>query len=207
MKPLPAHSIFEAELHLMVQPCEACDSGPLQVTDETIEEAHIDSIVCVTSRCTSCGRSADTRFRIDSRWAERSDPPVVNATAEPSRLIDVAQWLTLYHILLKRSRESADRVAGRRLAYEAGLCITEALRFYEPDNELPPASAFFSEHSRDQARAHPTHFARERLVGLRSGLPNLRSIPVGSRSVSAWKWWKFWQKPHSTADSDATDCV
>ncbi len=207
MKPLPAHSIFEAKLHLMVQPCEACDSGPLQVTDETIEEAHIDSIVCVTSRCTSCGGSVGTRFRIDSRWVELRDPPVVNPTAEPSTLIDVVQWLTLYHMLLNHSRESADRIAGRRLAFEAGLCITEALRFYDSDNELPPASAFFSDHSRDQARAHPAHFTRERLLGLRTGLPHLRSTAAGSRSASARKWWKFWQKPPSKADPDATDCV
>lgn len=207
MKPLPAHSIFEARLHLMVQSCEACDAGPLQVTEETIEEAHLDSIVCLTSRCTGCGRSVGARFRIDSRWVEPRDPPVVNPTAEPSRLIDVAQWLTLYHILLTRSRESADRIEGRRLAYESGLCLAEALRFYDSDNELPPASGLFSDHSREQARTHPSHFARERLVGLQSGLPNLRSTPAGSKSASAGKWWKFWQKPPSTADPDASDCV
>ncbi len=207
MKPLSAHSILEAHLHVMLQVCPKCDAGPLEVAGQNTEEHHIDDVIRLDCACPQCREKAVYRFRIDSRWAAVSDPPTINPTDEPSKLIDVAQWLTLYHILIARSKEASDRTASRGEAYQAALCIAEALKFYESDNDLPPAPAFFSDQARAQARAHPAFFARDKLLSLQSGLPDLRATQAVTGSKSARKWWKFWQKPHAAADPAGSDSV
>lgn len=201
MKPLSAHSILEARLYMMLQSCAACQTGPPEVINEQLEEEHIDGVVRFDCTCKGCGRSSAARFCIDSRWLAPSEPPLINAAEEPSKLLDVSQWLTLYHTLRSRSEESPDRIAMRRWAYQAGLCVSEALKFYEPDNDLAPASAFFSDLAREQARANPTHFTRERLLAMQSKLPNLRAETVDGRPKSGGKWWKFWHKSKSDANS------
>ena len=205
MKPLSAHSILEARLYMMLRSCAACQAGPPEVINEQTEEEHIDGVVRFDCRCKDCGLSSAARFCIDSRWLEPSEPPLINATEEPSTLLDVSQWLTLYHTLRSRSEESADRIETRRWAYQAGLCVSEALKFYEPDNDLAPASAFFSDHAREQARANPTHFTRDRLMAMQSKLPNLRAEIAAVRPQSGTKWWKFWHKSKSDANSGTLD--
>jgi len=207
MKPLLAHSILEAYLYVMLQVCPKCAAGSLEVADQSTEEHHLDDLIRLDCACPECGEKAVFRFRIDSRRAAASEPPLINPTDQPSKLIDVAQWLTLYHVLLARSKEASDRTASRGQAYQAALCIAEALKSYEPDNDLPPASAFFSDQAREQARAHPAFFARDKLLSLQSGLPDLRATQAVTGSKSAPKWWKFWQKPHSAADPAESDSV
>ena len=207
MKPRSAHSILEAHLYVGLQVCPECDAGPLEVAGRSTEEHHIDDIIRLDCACPQCGEKAAYRFRIDSRWAVASEPPLINPTDEPSKLIDIAQWLTLYHTVLARSKEAPDHTASRREAYQAALCVAEALKFYEPDNDLPPASAFFSDQAREQARAHPAFFARDKLLSLQTGLPDLRATQAVKSRKSARKWWKFWQKPHSEADPAGSDSV
>ena len=207
MKPLSAHSILEAHLYVMLQVCPECDAGPLEVADNNTEEHHIDDIIRLDCACPECSEKTVYRFRIDSRWAAASEPPLINPTDEPSKLIDIAQWLTLYHILIARSKEASDRTASRGEAYQAALCIAEALKFYEPDNDLPPASAFFSDLAREQARSHPAFFARDKLLSMQTGLPDLRATKAVTSSKPARKWWKFWQKPYSEADPAGPDSV
>ena len=207
MKPLSAHSILEAQLYVMLQVCPKCDTDPLEVAEQRTEEHHIDDIIRLDCACPGCGEEAVFRFQIDSRWAAEREPPLINPTDKPSKLIDIAQWLTLYHILIARSKEASDRTASRGEAFQAALCIAEALKFYEPDNDLPPASAFFSDQAREQARAHPAFFARDKLLNLQAGLPDLRATQAVANAKSDRKWWKFWQKQHSAADPDGSDSV
>ncbi len=207
MKPRTAHSILEAHLYVMLQACAECDVGPLEVSGRNTEERHIDDIIRLDCACPGCGEKAAYRFRIDSRWAAASEPPLINPTDEPSKLIDIAQWLTLYHILIARSKEASERTASRGEAYQAALCIEEALKFYEPDNDLPPAPAFFSDLAREQARTHPAFFARDKLLSMQTGLPDLRATQAVTRAKSSRKWWKFWQKPDSGADPAGSDSV
>ncbi len=207
MEPRSAHSILEAHLYVMLQVCAKCDAGSLEVVGRNTEEHHIDDIIRLDCACPGCGEKAACRFRIDSRRAAASKPPVINPTDEPSQLIDVAQWLTLYHMCIARSKEAPNRTDSRSEAYQAALCIAEALKFYEPDNDLPPAAAFFSDQARQQARAHPAFFARDKLLSLQGGLPDLRATQAVTDSASAPKWWKFWQKRHSAADPAGPDSV
>ena len=207
MKPRLAHSILEAHLYVMLQICPECNAGPLEVADKKTEEHHIDDIIRLDCACPECGEKAVYRFLIDSRWAAASEPPLINPADPPSKLIDIAQWLTLYHILIARSKEASGPTASRSEAYQAALCIEEALKFYEPDNDLPPASAFFTDQAREQSRAHPAFFARDKLLSLQSGLPDLRATQAVTQADSARKWWKFWQKPHAPPDPAESDSV
>jgi hypothetical protein len=116
----------------------------------------------------------------------------VNASDRPSRIIDVAQWLILFRTIGEAASRTTDKVEARRLGYEAAQCLEEALKFYEPDNDLPPATAFFHESSRDMRCAHPEEFSRERMVGLRNRLPTL-DVMEASSFVSrrpARRWWR-----------------
>jgi len=65
----------------------------------------------------------------------------------------------------------AERSARRRLQVQSAACLAEALKFYDPDNDLPPEEAFFTAESRRQFRARPELFARDRIIGLRARLP------------------------------------
>ena len=207
VKPLSAHSILEAQLYLMLQGCDRCGGGRLEVVGEQIEDEHIDSTVRLDSECDNCGEKFTARFRIDSRRARPTEPPLINPLVEPSRLIDVAQWLTLYHTLIAKCEQLPDKTVSRNVAYQAGLCLAEALKFYEPDNELPPGSAFFSAHAREQARRQPGFFTREKLLNLQSRVPNLRVSPAGEKPVLPSKWWNFWRKPSRRPDGATPDSV
>jgi len=97
---------------------------------------------------------------------------VVNPTAEPSQILDLGQWLTLFRMLTETAGHEASMTDARRLSLEAAQCLDEALKFYDDaDNDVPPVEAFFGEDSRDRFKAHPEQFSRRRLLHLRSKLP------------------------------------
>lgn len=192
----------EARLYLGVLSCSACRGGPLHPVAEVVEAQHIDSIVRVDCRCASCGHPRSLRFRIDSEWLAERQPPVLNPGAAPSVLVDVGQWLTIYHTLLDEAARDPDRQAARLRFHQAGLCLDEALKFFESDNDLPPAGAFFAAQTRERALGQPQLFTRQRLLALRARLPNLASSPGTPPSPAApRKWWEFW-KPRAAKRSD-----
>lgn len=193
-KPIPAHSIAEAYFYLLVTPCPACESGPRHAQSVQTEEEHIDAILRFESMCSSCQERTSLRFCIDSQWIAAKEPPVVNPSDEPSKIIDVAQWLTLFHTLIGKAGELEDKIESRRIGYEGALCLQEALKFYEQDNDLPPKSAFFSDKTREHALKQPEMFTRQRLIGLRSKLPNLSVMAERLESRRTGKWWQFWKK-------------
>lgn len=121
----------------------------------------------------------------------------INTSNAPSRLIDVGQWLVLFRVLLESAGSETDRRRARLLGFEAAQCLEEALKFYGPDNDLPPESACFSEGSLQRLRHHPQLFARSRLVNLRAKLPSPsvmeRSVLKDRKAVVPPRpWWKFW---------------
>ncbi|MBI1827521.1 MAG: hypothetical protein HYR83_14190 [Planctomycetes bacterium] len=68
----------------------------------------------------------------------------------------------------------------RRLAMEAATCLNEALRFYDDENDLPSAGAFFTDDSRARFREHPQLFSRQRLLNLRAQLPTPSKFDAGA---------------------------
>jgi hypothetical protein len=123
--------------------------------------------------------------------ADADGPTVVNPTDEPSRILDVGQWILLFRMSLEAADKEVDKVLARRLGIEAAQCLEEALKFYdEVDNDLPPPEAFFDEASRERFRDAPEQFSRRRLIELRSKLPSpstIRSRPSAGKKKSWWR--------------------
>ena len=169
-KPLTPHSTNELTYYFMVTPCDACGSGPQTVT--TIEGG---KTARVTARCERCGHEHAAEFRSEF---EPSDPqtPCVNPLDEPSRLVDLNQWLGVAYVLIDQITENRGADA-HALQLQAAVCLTEALKFYDPDDEVPPVDAFFHETSQRAFREHPETFARQHVCDLLAKLPPMPAWP------------------------------
>lgn len=201
---LPANTLAEAYLYLMALPCPRCGSGPLHSQpphqfDRSRTPKIIRVDMCAT--CQSCDHEVNLSFEYPPPRESAADRlrgiTRLNPNRQPSRILDVGQWLTLFRIILEKASTTSDRTEGRRLGYEAAQCLEEALKFYEPDNELPPASAFRHEMSKKRLRDHPALFARQRLLDMRTKLPSLTQMEAKitgqATAESRRPWWRFWR--------------
>jgi hypothetical protein len=194
-QPLRAHTANEARYYLMVTPCEACGEGPWEV-DET-REAPAGGVTAVRAVCRRCQASREFRF-----VCERDVPPggsdaeMINPTDEPSGIIDLGQWLSLFYLLVESASSERSRAATRRIGYRAALCLAEALKFYTADDELPPEEAFFSEATKRIYREHPENFARQRLRDMQAKLPTLGAMArrISLDHARRRRWWQFWRR-------------
>ncbi len=190
---LHAHSLAEAFMYLGVTPCARCHKGPL-ACDEKIS-ADDGRLITMQGQCAQCANRFEFIFTLPINDApqDRDDLyPVLNPTEEPSHILDVGQWITLFRVILEAADKEEKKIEARRLGYEAAQCLDEALKFYT-DNELPPESAAFTPESRDRLRDHPELFARERLLDLRSKLPKTTTMQNAiTRDQRPKPWWKFW---------------
>jgi len=149
----------------------------------------------VQACCKECDREHGFRFRLadDVPTHDRDDLyPVINTSDVPSQILDVGQWIMLSQLMLERTKHEPQRIEARRLEYQAGQCLQEAIKFYD-DNDLPPESAIFVEDTRRRRRAHPEMFSRRHLCEMRAKLP--QAINPNCSTVQpdvATPWWKFW---------------
>jgi hypothetical protein len=183
----------------MATPCPQCDKGPFAFSDEPTLPTG-ETPATATARCKNCDHEHSFRYTLpkDARVPDRDDLyPEINPTDEPSRILDVGQWITLFRIVLESASRETDKVEARRLGYEAAQCLEEAIKFYD-DNELPPPEAVFTDATRQRLRSHPQQFAKQQLLAMRAKLP---AMPVIRRHVQAdqsglespkRQWWKFW---------------
>jgi len=196
--PLTAHSLAEVYLYLMATPCGECGRGPLQGGDARAAQHDWGMGLVVDVTCGACKDETQPVFRVprDQLAAAKNLPPdavaVVNPTDEPSRIIDVAGWVTLFSVIAEGAGKIADKVEARKVGYEAAQCLEEALKFYDDDNDLPPDSAFYSEASRRLLREHPDKLARSRLIDLRAKLPTLDAMEKRLAHIKKKRWWKPW---------------
>ncbi|RJP36435.1 MAG: hypothetical protein C4547_07370 [Phycisphaerales bacterium] len=195
----------EVYLYLMATPCAACGQGPLTGPDrlDQVRRADPALIVRLDATCAVCNRAWPMRFRLPHGPGVDGDSGIaaVNLTDEPSRIIDVAQWLMLFRIIVDRAGRESDKAVSRRLGLEAAQCLEEALKFYDADNDLPPSSALFSEEARRRLADHPQDFSRQRLIEMRAKLPTLSAMraraladataaAAASPSRKRPAWWK-----------------
>jgi len=183
---LHAHSLTEAYLYLAVTPCSICKHGATEASD--VRPATQTNALRIITTCKNCGGAEEYIFQVPDNTSRDTD--LINTGQEPSRIVDVAQWLTLYKLKLEQADKETDKMQKRRLSHQAGQCLEEALRFYGPDSDVPPSSAFFCDRSREAFRDHPERFARQRLVGLAAELPKFDLI--GLKLEPKRPWWKFW---------------
>lgn len=154
-------------------------------------------VVVIKATCGACQHVVDLTFELPHGLGtdKSGGPPVVNPTDEPSHIIDVARWITLFRVITEAADRETDKMEVRRLGLEAAQCLEEALKFYdEPDNSLPPPEAFFDEDSRRRFQENPERFAKQRLIDLRAKLPSM-SVMM-SRLSSGGKakrkrWWRW----------------
>ena len=195
--PLVAHSLAEAYLYLMATPCAACGKGLLKGEDaRPIEGDRDPMVVSIAVACGACDAREEYRFELPQGLGTdpNGGPAVVNPTDEPSKAIDVAQWITLFRMIAEAAAKETDKVEARRLGLESAQCLEEALKFYDDaDNDLPPSEAFFHATSRERLAKTPEQFSRQRLIELRAKLPTIavmRSHAATEHKPRKRRWWR-----------------
>jgi len=191
-EPLPAKTSNEVRYYLMVTPCDKCGKGPWIVESNTGGDPRV-----VEARCGKCDTVRSFSFVCTEDPAdEAADPESVNPGDEPSRIIDLGQWLSLFYLLVESAAAETSRTEARRAGYRAALCLAEALKFYG-DDELPPETAFFSPTSREAFREHAEKFARQRLRDMQAKLPSLPKMAqriARDREAPRYRWWQLWRR-------------
>ncbi len=191
---LPAHSLAEAFFYVMVTRCPACKDGGLKAGNASVLPS-TDGVVLLTipAECSKCKSMTDLLFTLPE-----APPPVgnhlatVNSTADPSRIIDLAQWITLAHVIIEAASKEPSKQQARHLGMEAAQCLEEAIKFFRNDNDLPEPTAFFSAESRVRFDQAPQKFSRQRLVNQRAKLPTIGTMRTSLAAAPRKKKWWFW---------------
>ncbi|MCZ6698312.1 MAG: hypothetical protein O7D94_05205 [Planctomycetota bacterium] len=200
------HSVAEAYLVLMVRRCEVCDRGPLEARADLTKARSGDGQWELPTNCPTCGNDEVLEFRIAPEpTPEQAATNWVNPTQERSRAIDLLGWLTLFRSILEASKKETDKSEIRKLAIECAQCLDEALKFYEPDNELPNQNAFFSEESLTRFRDLPQQFTRSRWLHERSKLPVVVFRTPKSENAGSRRWWQLWRRRDPRGNFDGPD--
>lgn len=192
--PLEAHSFNEIRYFLMACPCPRCGRGPMEIEEGFLPDP-AQNPMPVPVRCKACRQGR--LFQVRCEFApDDADPLAINPGQSPSRIIDLAQWLSLFYLLVESASAEPSRPAVRQMGYQAALCLSEALKFYG-DNEVPPAGAFFGESSRQAFREHPENYARQKLRDMQSKLPAMDTMArrlhrdtQGNRPRQGWRFWR-----------------
>jgi len=195
--PLSVRTINELHYYLTVTACNECGKGPRVV--ESIEPVSPGSVVRLArTSCNHCHAQKSIEFVSEFNLIEQ--PPeseTINPTDQPSRVIDLGQWLSLFYLLIEVAAQELKPAESRRISYRAALCLAEALKFYSGDDELPPESAFFTDDTRTAFHRYPEKFARQKLRDMRSKLPALdlmaRRVARDEESRSRKRWWQIWR--------------
>ncbi len=174
---LYAHSLTEAQLYLKISGCEKCSpvASSLQEPKSHTEKSGDANVMRIRGQCPACGAPQELDFALEHDDAAPAPgrPPAINLTDKRSRIIDVGQWLTLSQLFMQESRSEPERGRARFLNLQAAQCLDEALKFYDdPENELPPADAFYCDSTRRRFREFPQQFSRGRLIS------EMRKLPV-----------------------------
>ena len=169
--PLDALSLDEVRCFLAVTPCPCCHAGPIA----------LDTSATSPATCQACGGELLLDYTVEYPIPDDTDDaiPHINPTDEPSRLVDLNQWLGLAYLHAEAAgshRIASSEHHARQLW--AAACLTEALKFYPKDAEFPPQGACWVETSQRALADHPNIFSREILMGLRTKLPPLPAWPA-----------------------------
>ncbi len=195
---LTAHSLAEVHLYVMVQICRECGEGPLRATMSQTETTGTGSRLTLQTRCAHCQDEGALRFVYpsESSGAAAGNLSRLNPTGDRSQILDVAQWVTLHRIMLEAANRATEKAEAWELRCDAGECIDEALRFFEPESDLPPASAFLTSRSRRRLKDRPELYIRQSLLDARRKLPARRAEGGKLRSIHSEQtrpWWQFWR--------------
>ncbi len=182
-KVLPADSLEEQNLYLLVTPCEDCGSGPLEEVSRAQADSPSGTIDILEVRCTACHHQMSLRF----------GKPAAADPAAPSDLIDVGQWLGLCHHFLDLAQTNTNKDEAKHQVISARQYLNEALKFYLKGSDLPDESAFFGPLGDRRLKEHPVSFDKSKLLDLRRRLPAITSEISGTKPGRAKKKTKWWR--------------
>ena len=200
------HSVQEEYFYLMVHRC-AC-GGPWQTESQQVDESPHRLVHRVEAQCFKCKARRTLHFVLDSHGGPKGPVRQVNPTADPSRALDVAEWMDLAQFYLGRIDRLKDPVERTQSLLDARQCLEEAMKFYGPSDEVPPASALWSEAGRAKASARPDTFRREAIAAMlqripaterlrQADKPDQREFEKGVRQLAkervGRRWWQFWR--------------
>jgi len=187
--PLLAHSYMEIHLFLQLAMCEQCHVGQLKpLSPNLLPPTTPDSTIIVATTCSQCQQSRELSFGIPKNAlpSKPEDLTHINQTSEPSRLIDLAQWLTLDQMLCDAFLSESDAKLARRTGIKASLCLGEALKFFDdPNNDLPPTEAFFLESSHARFKKNPQLYSRQRILALRAKRPMATASELSAKDAES----------------------
>ena len=148
--PLVAQSLAEVYLYLLATPCASCGRGPLRGGEaESGDSQAGGNTVIVAATCGSC--QSVTRWKIQLDGPPQTVPtdqaPVVNSTDEPSRMLDVAQWLTLFGIKMDAAGKELTKSAS-----ENPLTLPSDPPYSVGSTDPPGAGEGLRMHSKTAAR-------------------------------------------------------
>ena len=199
------HGVQEEYFYLMVHHC-AC-GGPWLTESQHVEENGAHPHHRIETHCFKCQTRRTFLFTIDSQANSKEPVRQVNQTAEPSRAIDVVEWMNLAQFYLGRIEHLKEAVEKAQSLLDARQCVEEALKFYGPDADAPPPAALWSDASRRKAAAQPGNFRRAAMVAMLEKIPSMdrlrqadkmeqREFEKGIMALAkqrVGKWWQFWK--------------
>lgn len=191
---LPAHSLAEAFFYVMVARCPACNDGGLKAGNaQSLSSTAGEVLLTIPTECSKCKSTTNLLFALpEAPSPAGNQPAAVNSTSDPSRIIDLAQWVTLAHVIIEAASRETNRQQSRHLGMEAAQCLEEAIKFFRNDNDLPEPTAFFSAESRRRFEQAPQKFSRQRLVNQRAKLPSMSTMRTTLGVAPPKKKWWFW---------------
>jgi len=188
------HSVAEAYLYLKIAACPSCRQGALRQKTDLTKTASAPGGWTLAALCGKCDAETVLHICINPPPTRaQAGSPEINPTAQRSSAIDLFGWLTLFQAILEAAQKETNKATGRELAYEAALCLDEALKFYDGENELPGKDAFFSEASLRRFREHPERFARSKWRERRLLLPDMKARTESADRPKPRPWWRFWR--------------
>lgn len=158
-----------------------------------------------------CGVEQTLRFELMPSASGTASPTAIreiNPTEEPSRALDVGEWVQLARFYLGRIERLKDPLERAQLLLDARQCLEEALKFYGPGDDGPPPGALWSEASRGKVAEQPDVYARTSLAGMLERMPPMKELrKVDALEQKAFekslrqeaakrvgKWWQFWKR-------------
>lgn len=189
---LRAHSVAEAFLYVSLAYCPACKRRPIAARSDLRRAASPETGWRLKVTCAGCGEPSDLVFHIDPPPTS-TEIACINPTDEPSHIIDMAGWLSLFRVIVEGAAGMTKKSDARLVTMEAVQCLSEALRFIPVGEELPSIQAFFTQASAERFREHPELFSRSRLIGLKGKLPVAAGGNRPARTHAKKRpWWKVW---------------
>lgn len=199
------HSVQEEYFFLMLHPCSC--GGPWR-HDPTAAEPIAGEVHKIDVACHLCKQTRSLVFQLPPAGGGKAPVRQVNPTAEPSKAIDVAEWLDLAQFYLGRIGRLKDGAERSQSLLDARQCLEEALKFYGPGDDGPPPSALWSETSRRKAVASAAAFRRAKLEEMIARMPPLEKLRAadtptqkefqkGLRTRARQRFWnrlKFWKR-------------